>query len=211
MRRWLLASISAALLGCDLVYDVHLELVDAGGLPAGFDCKDNDAGVYLAQKLVSQGRATIILDVLDFGTDLIPCTNSSIVAQCTGAGCPLRSRACFPVQIDPTNGSSVADVQQVLDSLHAEDAGLSGLPSDRNIMVRMIGTNEDPAIACAQDGGAYDEIDASTVFGCAFTCPIPLSTSGTDDLLLDTLGANCVGIVCACATLEHFNAPACGL
>jgi hypothetical protein len=195
----------AVLAGCDMVYEVQVQLVSAGGLPSGFVCT-NDAGQLVSQTAVTAngGAATIVIDVLDFGAELIPCRTNTMLDYCGEAGCPVTSRGCYAVQLAPS--LSVSSVQQVLDALHAQDAGLVDLPDDRNLMIRLIGTTDTPAAACATaDGSSFAVLDATKVFGCAYSCPIYLSASGAAQVQLETLGlptTACMEVVDICATIE---------
>jgi hypothetical protein len=194
----------ATMLACDSVYEVTLQLDDAGGgAPSGFQCLSGDAS--LASELLdpAQGKATIVLDVLDFGPNLFPCRPNLIVNHCTTEGCPLLQRSCYPIHL--TSSASLDAVHTALAQLEDAGAGLYGLPTDRMLMVRITGTIESVDAACATNNKHFIPLDKSVVFGCAYSCPTYITASGVVDVQLDTLTPQCGPEVRVCADLEVFD------
>lgn len=192
------------MLACDSVYEVTLQLDNTSvGVPSGFQCLSGDAS--LASELLdpAQGKATIVVDVLDFGQNLFPCRSNLIINHCLTEGCPLLQRSCYPIHL--TSSASLDAVHTALAELEDAGAGLYGLPTDRMLMVRITGTIESVDAACATDKKAFIPLDKSVVFGCANSCPNYINASGVVDVQLDTVSSQCAPEVRLCADLEAFD------
>jgi hypothetical protein len=179
---------------CHAVYDVTLELDDAAA-GRGFGCVD-DAGPLITQRLQANA-VNIVMDVIDLGTDVLSCRPTTIADYCANHPCFVRQRACYTV--DLSSATPETAVTDAYEQLKAEDAGLSGIPTDRTVMIRFVATAE---TTCDPN----KPLDGSKVGGCVYSCPAKLDASGKIDLDLDEPAfVDCVLAVEACATFPATN------
>lgn len=186
--RWL-AFAALAVVGCDQVYDVTLDISDAAAV-RGFGCQ-NDAGFLLQERLTGK-QVYIVVDVIDVGTEILSCRTTTIVDWCTSHPCKVIARKSTPIAV--SGASPDGALEQAFQQLRAGDGGLSDLPTDRTVLVRFVATSE-------QNSDPTTTLDGTQAGGCVYSCPVRLDATGTLDLDLDYPPfAPCQSAVEACTT-----------
>jgi hypothetical protein len=215
--------------GCERIHTRHVELAfaeranasapDAGSL-SGFTCSTNglgDAGgVPLVRRAVrplgaGEGSLGLSLAVQAFALDDNPgCRDTKLYNYCGlgQGGCSLLPDSTFCVELEgePLPASTVSRSARLHAALAAlltapeAEGGLSGAlyggaPRDQWVLLRAVGTTE-PCSEVLPSGHVFDP---ARLIGCAFTCPVVLS-SWSGKLWLDSsAGGRCEAQVAACA------------
>jgi hypothetical protein len=182
-RRLTQVVVAAALVGCTSTYDVTVTgfNLDAG-LP-GFSCQGADGGPLYRRVATSGGDLTVVIDALDFGADQPPCLSVTLDAYCQSKpeGCPVLSRACYPISSAMLKTDGGANLVQVAFAyLHSIDAGLYDVAEDRNVVLRLTAFAE---ASC--DAGLTTAQAEKVLLGCARSCPSRLDSTATVDVYLD--------------------------
>jgi hypothetical protein len=208
---------TSALLGaCAAQHDVPLELrgLDQGH-PAGFGCRAPSAtgngpllleSVPLAACATSCAtgvcrRAAYVFDFVEV-PGVPSCRGAALVDWCGTPGrCRVAARRCF--EVDTCVSSSAATSASVHDGLRAATGGVVlDSPPSSTVLVRLVGT----AQSCADVDTTG--LTRSDVFGCAYSCPVQLtSTQGAVQLDLDALDDDCGSLVYGCALFVSGEAP----
>jgi hypothetical protein len=189
------ACAAIAVARCDSVYDVTITMSDAAAARA-FGCSD-DSGLLLSR--LYGKPVTIVIDVIELGTEVVSCRGTEIYDYCATHECKLFKRDCHQVTV--TQPSSFGDaLAQTFAQLRKEDAGISQIPTDQTIIVKLVATAE-PLAGCP-----VETLDPTQVGGCAYSCPTKLAASGTLDLDLDSLFSSCAPVVESCAIFPQESA-----
>jgi hypothetical protein len=194
---------------------VNASAPDAGSL-SGFTCSVPDDGGLTATPLIRRAlvpeaggqslRMSLVVQTIDVG-DNPGCRDTKVLNYClreAGACAPVPDSAlCVELATEPLPSAETRTQRLhalLAELVHSPDAGLSGAlyagaPTDRWVILRAVGSTA----SCAELAARDYSFPRGSLVGCAFSCPVILS-SWSGPLWLDSSATGrCEAQVVDCA------------